>query len=551
MTVVVNCWFCNANSRVPASQSNSWHCHRCDQYNGFTADGDYNVDVSTRHASENARHHVRYNAAVTRGDTASPSLQLCSSCTQQQALKVRLLADFEPESADSADVELAEYRRRLERTHVLCAECAAKVAYTVAEQDRVLLPAVAAWRAGQVMPSSSSSPALSTPSSSSTAVPDKKVQRSPGRLVAVLAMVVRSVLLLLLAIMATSSSDESGLCFTLASALSVSVQLPFSLLLCDPSWQLRGVVVLLGAHAGLHVLSGGSVVGGRGWVRSGARFCLWLQVCALVWASYCDLVSAAQAARSQLLLLLLLQFGETVSFKKRSGRKSRLGHFPRVPDLNHVSNNVSLTPLHSTVSANGASRGVPNFGPSMGSTPKLAPLSVSTQCCESVATSALTSLSLNGVSSAFRHQGGGVGSSMFSMRQYSAPPASPLLTPSRLTAAGPFSPAPAPGSWSSCEMEVSPVCRAPSRQSSGFGDWHTPTPDNDALSQCSDACHRGSRLESSCGGGGVGGLSQCSAWSRDSTVIRAADSNRAALVGLLFGFSLAFNVFLLFFSVGR
>lgn len=42
----VNCWFCNTDQQVPWSSRDSFVCTQCDQYNGFTADGDYNKRIS-------------------------------------------------------------------------------------------------------------------------------------------------------------------------------------------------------------------------------------------------------------------------------------------------------------------------------------------------------------------------------------------------------------------------------------------------------------------------------------------------------------------------
>lgn len=43
--ITVNCWFCNENTKVPYTQSNSWTCPSCEQYNGFTA---VNKQINTK-----------------------------------------------------------------------------------------------------------------------------------------------------------------------------------------------------------------------------------------------------------------------------------------------------------------------------------------------------------------------------------------------------------------------------------------------------------------------------------------------------------------------
>lgn len=38
----VECWFCRKSTKVEYQQRNSFTCPSCEQYNGFTEDGDYN-----------------------------------------------------------------------------------------------------------------------------------------------------------------------------------------------------------------------------------------------------------------------------------------------------------------------------------------------------------------------------------------------------------------------------------------------------------------------------------------------------------------------------
>ena len=37
----VNCWFCGKVSSIRASETNSWTCPECDQFNGFTSEGTF------------------------------------------------------------------------------------------------------------------------------------------------------------------------------------------------------------------------------------------------------------------------------------------------------------------------------------------------------------------------------------------------------------------------------------------------------------------------------------------------------------------------------
>lgn len=33
---VVNCWFCNENTKISYDDLNQWTCSKCEQYNGFS-----------------------------------------------------------------------------------------------------------------------------------------------------------------------------------------------------------------------------------------------------------------------------------------------------------------------------------------------------------------------------------------------------------------------------------------------------------------------------------------------------------------------------------
>ncbi|RWS25701.1 transmembrane protein 201-like protein, partial [Leptotrombidium deliense] len=43
--VTVSCWFCNEYTKVERKHRNSWICSRCEQYNGFSESGDYNMVI--------------------------------------------------------------------------------------------------------------------------------------------------------------------------------------------------------------------------------------------------------------------------------------------------------------------------------------------------------------------------------------------------------------------------------------------------------------------------------------------------------------------------
>lgn len=119
--VTVNCWFCNVNTRVPYDDKNSWTCPTCEQYNGFTDDGDYNRDIPAQRNSKlntgtlPAKRHQKHNASIiSSASAASVALQsnngLCVACNRNQEIKVQQLATFTPEYDNNYDEEIFEFK---------------------------------------------------------------------------------------------------------------------------------------------------------------------------------------------------------------------------------------------------------------------------------------------------------------------------------------------------------------------------------------------------------------------------------------------------------
>jgi len=126
-SIRVNCHFCNQDSRVPYSQSNSFTCARCDQYNGWDSEGDYNKQLDMGGTAR----QCRYVREQKGGGT--PANGLCRSCNLNQELKVAQLAKFPREGK-----ELEEYRDHLEKVYRLCPGCEDILATKLGEQDRKL-----------------------------------------------------------------------------------------------------------------------------------------------------------------------------------------------------------------------------------------------------------------------------------------------------------------------------------------------------------------------------------------------------------------------------
>lgn len=126
--IQVNCWFCNINSRVPYAERCSWTCRHCEQYNGFTKDGDYNRDILQRsHDSQQQSRNSSasgggssgggafcansyYNNELHAGAATQASNGFCDHCNEAQRLKVEKLAQFEPKNESRFEQELKQYK---------------------------------------------------------------------------------------------------------------------------------------------------------------------------------------------------------------------------------------------------------------------------------------------------------------------------------------------------------------------------------------------------------------------------------------------------------
>ncbi|KAH8345155.1 hypothetical protein KR059_007051, partial [Drosophila kikkawai] len=148
----VNCWFCSGNASVPYAERNSWTCPHCDQYNGFTKDGDYNRDMTTQRdcsqtsgkgSSQGSPTTICANSyyADVLGTTAAvlSSNGLCDSCNEAQRLKVEKLSQFEPKNERNFERELKVFRDQLEQQFRLCRTCERHVNGVLHEKKKMVL----------------------------------------------------------------------------------------------------------------------------------------------------------------------------------------------------------------------------------------------------------------------------------------------------------------------------------------------------------------------------------------------------------------------------
>ncbi|XP_055842697.1 uncharacterized protein LOC129909645, partial [Episyrphus balteatus] len=142
--VTVNCWFCNQNTKVPYLDANSFTCPQCDQYNGFTKDGDYNreiyqqLDCSNLSSSNSAKRDDRQNDFSDFSDQF-PANGFCHVCNEGQRLKIEKLAQFETKNESKFEKELKVYKNQLEEQYRLCTTCDRHLKRVLREKKKMVL----------------------------------------------------------------------------------------------------------------------------------------------------------------------------------------------------------------------------------------------------------------------------------------------------------------------------------------------------------------------------------------------------------------------------
>ncbi|XP_055366150.1 transmembrane protein 201 isoform X2 [Betta splendens] len=139
--VTVNCWFCNDNTVVPYGNRNCWDCPKCDQYNGFQENGDYNKIIPAQHKA-----HLNHGVSGNLLSSETPKTQqwvncqmlLCRKCNNNQSAKIKQLASFIPRDDENYDEEIEAYKYHLEQTYKLCKPCQTAVEYYIKYQNRQL-----------------------------------------------------------------------------------------------------------------------------------------------------------------------------------------------------------------------------------------------------------------------------------------------------------------------------------------------------------------------------------------------------------------------------
>jgi len=152
----LECHFCCNKFKVSYADRNCWTCPECEQYNGFTEDGDYNRDLDLTSGP------VTRFATNQNTSDQTPGNGLCHQCNLNQEVKMRSLNGFKCSNIDAkykdemTVEELEEVRRYddsreyLDRTYRLCPECDDKVNSYISDQDRSLAGQLNEFRAGKI-----------------------------------------------------------------------------------------------------------------------------------------------------------------------------------------------------------------------------------------------------------------------------------------------------------------------------------------------------------------------------------------------------------------
>ncbi|CAB3404193.1 unnamed protein product [Caenorhabditis bovis] len=144
----VNCWFCNKDTKVDAVNVNSFVCPHCEQYNGFTKDGDYNRRIPEQsHSMATPKRFCQSVNATKKRDLIPERLNglrmspknengLCGDCNRNQELIMKKIADFEPINEERWNEELEEFRYKLDRIYQLCPRCTLAVHGKIEEDKK-------------------------------------------------------------------------------------------------------------------------------------------------------------------------------------------------------------------------------------------------------------------------------------------------------------------------------------------------------------------------------------------------------------------------------
>ena len=121
--VKVNCWFCNNNTKIWRQQLNWWLCPHCEQYNGFSKNGDYAYSIPEQYKTVSPE--IKRYCTVSQGTETKKVAKkgLCKQCNMNESLKISKLSNYKPVNEKSYDYEIKQFKQSLEQRYPLCAGC--------------------------------------------------------------------------------------------------------------------------------------------------------------------------------------------------------------------------------------------------------------------------------------------------------------------------------------------------------------------------------------------------------------------------------------------
>lgn len=132
----MNCWFCNNDTKIWRPQLNWWMCPHCEQYNGFTKNGDYARSIPEQYkiSSNEIKNYCRpVNREETKTNEHGNS-GLCEQCNRNESLKLSKLSDYVPRNERNYEYEIQRFKDSLEEIYPLCARCKATVKGVLSRQ---------------------------------------------------------------------------------------------------------------------------------------------------------------------------------------------------------------------------------------------------------------------------------------------------------------------------------------------------------------------------------------------------------------------------------
>ncbi|KAL2720037.1 uncharacterized protein V1478_010303 [Vespula squamosa] len=128
----VNCWFCNNNTKIRRQELEWWLCPSCEQFNGFSENGDYMYDIPELY-KDSTDNSVKYCRNQSKIELFHKNT-LCKECNKHQKIKLAELSNFEPTNEKKYDQEIQQFKHFLEKKYPLCINCNAIVQNVLAKQ---------------------------------------------------------------------------------------------------------------------------------------------------------------------------------------------------------------------------------------------------------------------------------------------------------------------------------------------------------------------------------------------------------------------------------